>query len=117
MHAGLPDWLQAKAALAQLDRTAALMAPHGAPAVITFVSNGYEPILNNWLAWLKKSGADTTRVVVVTTPEAYDSVRQKLMYRDVHVVAVGAIEPADVTPGTSHALGAAADPARHARAR
>jgi hypothetical protein len=93
------------------------MSSQGSPAVITFVSNGYEPILNNWLAWLNKSGADITRVVVVTPPEAYDSVRQKLLYRGVHVVAAGAIEPADVTPGTSHELGAAADATRHARAR
>jgi hypothetical protein len=92
------------------------MASDGTPAVVTFVSNGYEPILNNWLSWVKKSGADVTRVVVVTPPEAFASVRQKLLYRDVHVVAIGTIESTDIAPGTSHALGAA-DATRHARAR
>lgn len=115
--AGLPTWLEAQTALATLDQTAAGMASQGTPAVVTFVSNGYEPILNNWLAWVKQSGSDLTRVVVVTPPEAFDNVRSKLMYKGVHVVSVDAIEPTDVKPGTSHALGAAANANRHARAR
>lgn len=121
---GLPAWLEATAALAEAREVsqalaaAAAAADHAqAPAVVTFVSNGYEPILNNWLSWLKHSGADASRVVVVT-PRGHDSaVRSRLLYRGVHVVAVDEMEPDQWEPGSSYELGAKKDPSRHARAR
>lgn len=124
VHAGLPAWLEATAALAELRDLARSMAEPAsapaagqAPAVMTFVSNGYEPLLNNWLAWLKHSGADVSRVVVVT-PRGHDSVvRGRLLYRGVHVAAMDDLEPDQWAPGTSHELGASKDPNRHARAR
>lgn len=124
VRAGLPAWLEAKPALAELRElsrkmaeTAAAAAAAQAPAVVTFVSNGYEPLLNNWLVWLKHTGADVSRVVVVT-PHGHDSaVRGRLLYRGVHVAALDDLEPDQWAPGTSHELGASKDPNRHARAR
>jgi hypothetical protein len=124
VHAGLPAWLEATAALAEVREVSQTLAAAAAdadgpqaPAVVTFVSNGYEPILNNWLAWLKHSGADASRVVVVT-PRGHDSaVRSRLLYRGVHVVAVDESEPDQWEPGSSYELGAKKDPNRHARAR
>jgi hypothetical protein len=115
--AGLPTWLEAKAALAEVQELSSSMAADPAPAIVTFVSNGYQPILNNWLAWLKHSGADVARVVVVTPRGHESSVRGKLMYQDVHVVAIDVIEPDVWEPRSSHELGAQKDPNRHARAK
>lgn len=116
MSAGLPAWLEARAALANIRTLSQSLATSTAPAVVTFVSNGYEPILNNWLTWLKHSGADVTRVVVVTPRGHVSSVRGKLKYKGVHVVAIAPIEPDEWKPATSHELGAKKDPNRHARA-
>lgn len=115
--AGLPAWLKAKAALAEVHELSKAMAAESAPAIVTFVSNGYEPILNNWLAWLKHSGADVSRVVVVAPRGHESSVRGKLMYKGVHVVAVDVVEPDEWAPGSSYELGAKKDPNRHARAK
>lgn len=114
LFAGLPAWLEAKAALADIHALSQSLATSKAPAVVTFVSNGYEPILNNWLTWLKHSGADVTQVVVVA-PRGH-VVRGKLKYKGVSVVAIDPIEPDEWKPGTSYELGAKKDPHRHARA-
>lgn len=87
------------------------------PAIVTFVSDGYEPILNNWLAWLKASGAALEDVIVIAARGNVQNVQRKLMYRSVRVIEMGPVELDQVTPGLSDDLGKKSDPVRHRRSR
>lgn len=126
-HAGLPAWLNATSALSEVRSVADSMSATATnasdrqqptpTAIVTFVSDGYEPILNNWLSWVKHAGVDVSNVVVVGSPERAGLVRQKIRYRGVRVVALGPLEPDSTAPDTSFELGLKAEPKRHARAR
>lgn len=87
-HAGLPAWLEARTALSEVCKLASVMRGDSAPIIVTFVSNGYEAILNNWLAWVQHSGADITRLVIVTDNRTDHGA---LAQKGVHIVAVGSI--------------------------
>jgi hypothetical protein len=54
-------------------RTAAGSSNH--PVILTFVSNGYERVISNWLAWLQDSSVDTSHVLIVARKSCYRAVR------------------------------------------
>lgn len=74
--AGLPAWLDAKPALGDLAAAARKAAgPSNHPVILTFVSNGYERVISNWLAWLKRSGVDTSHVLIVAREDCFKAVQ------------------------------------------
>jgi hypothetical protein len=74
--AGLPPWLQAKSTMIQLTAAAKTAAgPSNHPVILTFVSNGYERVISNWLAWLQDSKVDTSHVLIVARNSCFKAVR------------------------------------------
>jgi hypothetical protein len=103
--------------MAELARFAKGWPHKGAPAIVTFVSDGYEPILNNWLAWLRDSGASLAHVLVIAPTRSVQHVQRKLVFKGVAVLGLDPLVPDAVAPGTSDELGRQSDPLRHQRSR
>lgn len=72
----MPPWLDAQPIMTQLTAAARSAAgPSNHPVILTFVSNGYERVISNWLAWLQDSHVDTSNVLIVARKSCYRAVR------------------------------------------
>lgn len=75
----------------------AAAGPSKHPVILTFVSNGYECVISNWLAWLQHSGVDTSRVLIVAREKCFKAVRAIARGTNATVFSLPVLRPGEDT--------------------
>lgn len=95
----MPSWLEAADLMSSLRDVALDVAMHGgtgggiSPIILTEVTNGYEVILSNWLAFMDASHADLSRVLVLSRGDSSRRVRRLVAGRGPTVFDMPGLQP------------------------
>lgn len=75
----------------------AAAGPDKHPVILTFVSNGYERVVSNWLTWLQHSKVDTSHVLIVAREDCFKAVQAVVAGTGAAVFSLPVLSPNGVS--------------------